>query len=150
MIELNKAYQCEYCGKIFATKGGTHTHESHCRRNERNARACYTCKHYDPERERPYVSEEDKYVVEHIEVEFYNGTQTETVKFSRNICKADGHLLYNPRRMSDWKREWLYNSDNWKPMPTAFEGCPNYEPHDYGYCKGLKPQYPMSHKIIEE
>lgn len=149
MIELDKAYQCEYCGKIFTTKGGTHTHESHCRRNERNARACYTCKHYDDARVRPYDEDNPKEVDEIADFEYCCGMAKQRRTLLRNICKAERSLLFNPRRMNAAWKEWLENSDEWKPMPTAFEGCENYEPYDYGYCKGGKPKYPVSHKIIK-
>lgn len=142
---VEKVYECEYCGRLLRTKTGAYTHERHCRKNERNARACYTCKHYEAVRNMPYYEDNPKEITIDAYFDGPYGEMPDKKTLQKNVCKADNKFLFNSRRMNESWVEWLENSDEWKVMPTAFNGCENYEPRDYY----KRPNYPLSHKIQE-
>lgn len=39
-----KAYRCDFCGKVIASKGPMSRHEAACSKNPTNKRACFGCR----------------------------------------------------------------------------------------------------------
>lgn len=49
-ICTDTVYECEYCGRISKSKGGTSNHERLCRHNPINQSCCTSCKFLEKQR----------------------------------------------------------------------------------------------------
>lgn len=132
MVKKIKAFECDFCERIFLTERGAKQHERRCRKNPCIARACYTCVHYENVQT---TSDMDKFQFT------VNGLN---MHLDKNRCRALSTFLFNPHR---WKDDWVIflnkqNSPKWKAMPSAGCGCEKYEQIDYG----KTPSYPTSHQ----
>ena len=74
-------YECEYCGRISKSKGGTSNHERLCRHNPINQSCCTSCKFLEKQRN-----------VTKTDIPFdYNRVTTNF------ICTRFNKKLYHPR-----------------------------------------------------
>lgn len=102
MKEVTKAYKCDYCGRLFATKSGIAKHEKHCRKNPANIACCRCC----------------RYLV-----------RTEKVESGRKEtffhCTAKNENLYHPRveRMSEYVKSRIIDGQDAIKMPTIDNPC---------------------------
>lgn len=47
MIEIQKAYVCEYCRKVYQRMHAAEKHELKCKKNPDNIAICHSCKYLD-------------------------------------------------------------------------------------------------------
>lgn len=105
MKEITKAYKCDHCGRILATKAGMSRHEKCCPKNPANISMCKECMFLEHERKVVYDG--------HVETTFH--------------CTKKNINLYHPKvlRMSDWiRKEIIYGAEM---MPTIDKGCNDYK-----------------------
>lgn len=132
VLNNQKVYQCEYCGKVSLRKQNIIRHEEACRKNPKHMAICYYCKYYDD------GLTEDRIEYEWVEdkccLGFWKEINHSTTMVAHK-CKCDNVMLFNRFHMRDHLSISL-EDDGWKPMPTKLEGCCNFKereeaPFDY-------------------
>lgn len=56
----------------------------------------------------------------------YDGEHEDTKLFNCTKCKCTGNKMFQPYHLNEFWRENLEN-EGWTPMPSEFEGCPNFK-----------------------
>lgn len=120
MKEIQRAYRCEYCGKLYLLKGACATHEKRCLRNPQNRPLCYDCKHYKIS----MLENADEKITYY---EDYGCREVARYKmFSPNRCDALNVKLFNNIKLSDDIAVALYEED-YEAMPLPKDGCERFE-----------------------
>ena len=115
MKEITKAYKCDHCGRIFATKSGAANHEKCCPKNPKNISMCKDCIHLTAN-------------TKTWEEETYGGYGTVTRKSTDFYCEKFDKHMYHPKalRMLPETRDAILTQADTK-MPTVDEGCEGFE-----------------------
>lgn len=112
MKEITKAYRCDYCGRILATKAGMARHEKCCHKNPSNISLCKDCEFMEKTKNRVCDNQ-------------YGTFHTET-KFR---CTKANINLYHPKvlRMIEYTKEAIITGQDAEMMPTIDKGCEGYK-----------------------
>lgn len=94
MKEITKAYQCEFCGRVFTTVAGAKKHEEACRKNPKNKSLCAWCNHLKR------IETQDPFDASY---GFAGGSYKVTVLH----CEKKNIDLYHPKvlRMTNWSKK---------------------------------------------
>lgn len=113
MKELTKAYKCDYCGRILATKAGAAKHEIHCPKRPSNISMCRNCVHLTVD-------------YEEWEEGLYGGYTTRKRRKTTFHCDKFDKLMYHPKALRMLCKDEILEQCDMK-MPTIDEGCEGFE-----------------------
>ena len=117
MKEITKAYQCEFCGRVFTTVAGARKHEEACRKNPKNMSLCAWCPHL-------------KRTETEVPVYDYYGDIEGSYKVTVLHCEKKNINLYHPKvlRMINWsKRDSIMKDAVMMPTKADTQGCDYYD-----------------------
>jgi hypothetical protein len=106
-IETKEIYKCEHCNKLYQIKDWCEYHESICKKNPENNRACFLCAHL--------VSREKVVTLIH----GYNG-QEENRQLTLMYCNKIKTFLY-PAQVEVKGNAYDLGDESNNPMPKECE-----------------------------
>lgn len=127
VIENTTAYKCEFCGKTSLRRHNMESHERACRKNPKNRPMCYNCAH------KVFKGEQEEITGYWYH---YDGEHEDTKLFNCDKCKCTGNKMFNPYHLNEFWKENL-EDEGWIPMPSEFEGCPNFKVREVVWSNNL-------------